>query len=590
VLVGDALDLVRRKLPDMATTCAVDAESVVRLLMGDVATRSAVLARDRFVERYAWPEGHATPMDPPGKWTMREVEIDGKQVKIPIPPQVETFIPPPLDEAEWAALFFLKYTPHCCRNAFQEPPHPFILPIDVAPLDALKWARDALARVNEDGPEGVDKVIRAAAPGGNGSFSLPVFFLNDPESKRRLVLTPYMLGLVFAVWREVERGRQKQGLAIDAGSPHHHMLAGWVALPKDIREGGQKARVTRHEDGWVELVPPRGSGKPVALGLPGVVAEGFVHALREWRSYRGLRHWAAFQHGLSANRREGWFVWTMERHLEAMGIPRSEWREELLREVAEDVELFTELEFAVRDAPNGKVRQRFKVFEVVKQDVLDGTRWRLDGTRFRPNSLIYSGVRKESGALGSNFGWAPAELPRIRDNRYGPAIVLGLLLPIRWRWVLLNEGKDHLALSGANVLEVAGIRFHRNEPGKAWTRLDRNLLELQRVDGVGRWEWDEWGEEQKRLPDLRNILRLYPPDWVRDRMLHGVTPLELGPAPLTGAELRGWRERRGLSQAAAAKTLAVGLRTMKRAEVEATKPLGPALRDALREALASAMV
>jgi hypothetical protein len=567
VTVAEAFALARRELPELVRDLAEEAEAFVRLLVTNEAHLLAVLGRESLVSGWLLPDRVNEPVG----WFAYSMILNAHGA-------VE-------HGEEWGG------------SVTWDRPHPLLMPDGVDYGSALEWAREPLARAI--GAEEITDALRdnptPAREPREGTVARRHSFVLPPDVNGvERELYPYHLAVVYRAWREVERDRRRPGLRLDAGSPHHHMLAGWVALPKDAREGGRKGSYLRHDDGtgggWVELVPPRGSGKPVSLGLPGVLAEGFVRALREWRSYRGLRHWAAFQHGLSMNRGEGWFTWTLERHLEAMGIPRSEWREELLREVAEDVELFTELEFAVRDAPNGKVRQRFKVFEVIKQDVLDGGRWRLDGTRFRPNPLIYSGVRKESGALGSNFGWAPAELPQVRDNRHGPALALGLLLPIRWRWVLLNEGKDHLALSGANVLELAGIAYHRHKPGEAWDRLERNLHELARVNGVGRWEWDEHGEKgnRERRPDLHNVLRLYPPTWVRDRMLHGVSPLELGPAPLTGAELHGWRKRRGLSQAAAAKALGVNERTVRRAEVAASAPLGPSLRDALREALDAA--
>ena len=70
---------------------------------------------------------------------------------------------------------------------------------------------------------------------------------------------------------------------------------------------------------------------------------------------------------------------------------------------------------------------------------------------------------------------------------------------------------------------------------------------------------------------------------MRDRTLHEIVPIESLPPPpiVTGAELKIWREQKGLSQAAAAKALGVGDRTIRRAESEPKKPLGPAIREAM---------
>ena len=94
------------------------------------------------------------------------------------------------------------------------------------------------------------------------------------------------------------------------------------------------------------------------------------------------------------------------------------------------------------------------------------------------------------------------------------------------------------------------------------------------------------GVARGRGADLRNVVRFYIADAHRDRMALGVRPVELPAArPLTGEELVAWRKGKGLSLRKAAEALGVNFSTLHRAEKAPAEPLGPALRDALREAL-----
>src|SRR5690606_38707126 len=112
--------------------------------------------------------------------------------------------------------------------------------------------------------------------------------------------------------------------------------------------------------------------------------------------------------------------------------------------------------------------------------------------------LLYRGVRHENGKLGANWFPAPVEVAQIDHVRFPYAIPLGLLLPIRWR-LALEDQRDHLAISGAKLLELGGIPYRAREPSWTWQTLERNLRELQRKRGLGRWEWDEGRSEERRV-------------------------------------------------------------------------------------------
>ena len=83
-----------------------------------------------------------------------------------------------------------------------------------------------------------------------------------------------------------------------------------------------------------------------------------------------------------------------------------------------------------------------------------------------------------------------------------------------------------------------------------------------------------WNPGEARTPAGR--CHLYPPQWVRDRLVHGIPPVELPLAPsiLTGGELRTWRLSKRWTQTQAAKALGVSERTVQGAEATPEGPLG----------------
>ena len=101
---------------------------------------------------------------------------------------------------------------------------------------------------------------------------------------------------------------------------------------------------------------------------------------------------------------------------------------------------------------------------------------------------------------------------------------------------------------------------------------------MKRIGGLGRVEWDPGGERT-----LAGRCHLYPPQWVRDRLIHRVRPAERPPSPsvLTGGELRAWRSARGLTQAQTAELLGLGIRTIRRAEADEKAALGRSVTRAL---------
>jgi DNA-binding XRE family transcriptional regulator len=378
--------------------------------------------------------------------------------------------------------------------------------------------------------------------------------------------------LVASAELDVQEAQKRPAIAIDAGSVHHELLSGWRDLPKD-----RKLRKIPVQSGWAEIIYP---GKQLGLRLNVQdLPERIVHAVREWKHWQGLRHWAALQLLFTDAGRTGRIRWTLEAHLDALGYGDRSRRDPKVRAtVASEVDALTRMEIAIYH-PDGTVRLRGPVLAVTQRgEAMRGSEWRLEGLELVIHPVLYEGVRKSSGELGRLWAPAPVELARIDHVRFPYAIALGLILPIRWRWDL-TEDTDHIVLTGAKLLEAAGIRIQPQHPRRAWEALQENMAELQQVGGLGHFEWEAgtpWS--------VTGRCRLYQPQWVRERMVHGLVPPDPVPLsiPLTGAELRSWRAARGWTQQEAADQLKVSRRTIIRAEAQADERLPQSIRAALQ--------
>jgi len=373
--------------------------------------------------------------------------------------------------------------------------------------------------------------------------------------------------LIASAELDVREAQRRPAIAIDAGSVHHELLTGWRDLPKDRR-----MRRTPVRDGWAEIIYP---GKQLGLRLSVQdLPERIVHAVREWKHWQGLRHWAALQLLFTDAGRTGRIRWTLDAHLEALGYGDRSRRDPKVRAtVAAEVEALTRMEIAIYH-PDGTVRLRGPVLAVTQRgEAMRGSEWALEGLELVIHPVLYEGVRKASGEIGRLWAPAPMELARIDHVRHPHALALGLILPIRWRWDL-TEDTDHVLLTGTKLLEAAGIELKHHHPSRAWATLRENLDELERVGGLGRYEWQTPGEAWSLL----GRCMLFQPQWARERMVLGIVPIELPPPPnlLIGAEFAAWRKVRGWTQSQAAEELKVGLRTIERTESSPDAPLGPA--------------
>src|SRR5690606_4505334 len=191
---------------------------------------------------------------------------------------------------------------------------------------------------------------------------------------------------------------------------------------------GVRLELLSPDKGAIQLTLPWGGSRSLL--------EELAVALREWRGPEGLRHWAAIQRLLTVEGgRTGLVRWTVDDHLEALGVPQAKRSEKKNRaKAARLVELMTKLELQVI-SPDGKKWKSWPLLLVAeKSGQIKGSKWTLDGMILKIHPLLYRGVRKENGEIGSNWFPVPAELAQIDHNRFRYAIPLGLLIAARWRW------------------------------------------------------------------------------------------------------------------------------------------------------------
>jgi hypothetical protein len=453
-------------------------------------------------------------------------------------------------------------------------------PADVAPRDVENWLATA---PDQGAAEPLIEAIRKGAPfDWRWTAALMLQGVrrasetgSDPrgwpwEVTHRLALL-LLAAQAFAASRAMHRDRHRRFMAIDASDVHHAYVSDRRDMPKS-----REAIDSTVENGWVEIIAP---GKRIGLQLNmHDTPERVIHAVRDWRGWAGLRHWAALQCLLTSEGRTGRIRWRLEDHMDVLGYAdRSRRDDDVRRAVADEVELLTRLELAVYHR-SGELRIRRPLFSITHTaERRSGSKWALEGLELAVHPALYEGVRSPNGTLGNLWAPAPAELARINHAQHPYALALGLILPIRWRWDLV-QGRECVTLTGQGLLDAAGLRIDPCKPGRAWDALERNLDELARIGGLGRVEWDPGGQRT-----LAGRCRLYPPQWVRDRIIHRVRPVERPPTPsvLTGGELRAWRSARGWTQAQTAELLGIGIRTIRRAEADEKAALGRSVTRAL---------
>lgn len=396
-------------------------------------------------------------------------------------------------------------------------------------------------------------------------------------------LNAFNLGLLYLAEREVRDGRHRPAVAIDATSHNHTLLTRWsrvgvVGNPnKDLKLGGTADRISLVRRGEsVQLEFTFDANQPPS--------EAMLKALKRMLGPEGVRHWIAVQVQLTENGRQGWFYFDIDQHMQTMGLTERSRRDpERRRRYGDQVKIFTRLELAAQISGQW-ARSPLLVYGgeygSIEHDEKGAAIEVLDGFKLSISPLIYSGVRDpETGKLGKNWMPAPVELARLDHHHFGPAMMLGQILLIRMRWdIQRDRSVDRLSLAGSSLLEVAGLEHDVHNPSRPWDRLERNLDKLKSIGLLDAYAWRDgapWSNDA--------ICDLWPADWILDRAARGVRAIEEQAieVPATGAELREWRQKVGLSQLELAQRLGLNRKTIGRNET--SEVLSPRFQEQLRE-------
>ena len=466
---------------------------------------------------------------------------------------------------------------HLLGHTEEDVPVSFIYwPGKAAPAVVAEWARKGL---NEMGEALGDNILAEAAQGMPSDVLVP--------HKGRLYRIPVAgLAVLYLAECDVRAGSRKPAMVIDASKDHHSLVGGMRDWPKDgRRHRGREIDVKIRAEDVIERVELLASGSMVQLHLPMPAFEGMqdhaIEALRRLRGAKGLRHWAALLRLFSVEGgRSGTYRWLLDEHLNAMGYDERQRRDPAVRaDAAHEVEALASLELAIY-TQGGVLRERRRLLlETGRFERRVGAEYKLDGIEFQMNQKVFSGVRASTGEIGQKWMPAPVELATIDHIRFPYAHALGMLLAIRFRW-RLDEHADHVALSGQNLLRLANIPFQQDRAKRAWDKLKSSLDVLKKVGQVAHYTWsdgDAWSQA--------GICRIYSSAWILDRAARGVVQEEkpVDPdRPVTGAELKTWRKKHGLSQRDAAERLKVTHQAIAKAEGKPEEPLGHKLRVAFQ--------
>jgi hypothetical protein len=544
--IGQALDLVADGLEGLAEDLEVEVVFCADTLV-DPKLRNAVLARSELIQQ--WPR-------PRRETGVAAAALDALTTAVrSLPPEEH----PP--------------SHHVVGYDAEDKPLVFYYwPGKAAPAVVAEWARKHL------GPMGDTFTLEA-------SRGVPTdIFL--PDTNRVARIPAAGLALLYLAESDVRAGSRKMAMAIDASKAHHDLMGGMRDWPKDgeRHRGAALATRTVRDGDAIERIELLSPGSTVQLHLPMAEIDGMqdraIEALRRLRGAKGLRHWAALLSLFSIEGgRSGTYRWLLDEHLVAMGYDERQRRDPNVRaEAAAEVEALAALELAIY-TKGGILRERRRLLlETGRFERLERSEWKLDGIEFQMNQRVYGGVRESTGEIGHKWMPAPAALAAVDHVRFPHAHGLGMLLAIRFRW-RIDEQHDFLDISGEKLLALAGIVPKVGREARIWDRLLRTLDELRHVSQIDGYRWLD--EDDAWSP--RGICRITPAAWTLDRVTRGVIPAEKPPdrdKPVTGGELKTWREKRGWSQREAATRLKVGNAAVSRAEARPDDPLGHKLRAA----------
>jgi DNA-binding XRE family transcriptional regulator len=548
----------RTLAPALAARQARDLCAVAEELIADRTLRAAALHRQRLIDRWPMPPYRAADPALPD-WQRLGARFEHARL-----------VPGAVSEDDLG---------------------PFGFPLDVAIEPATEAA---IARLEADDPRaiwmraGLEALREGTLSRQTGEGYLQADTINEADAES---LWHFWTGalLVAGALAEVDADRRRRYVAIDTGAPHTQLLDGLTQTVSRDGRGHVAALATgslaaqamfRDGIGRLELLAP-GHAVQLSLALGDGstnIPEATIQLIEQVHRIRTVRHYAAVLESLTVSGRTGRFVWSVDRHLERMGIHSNDWNQRT--EAIAAVKNLSLLEIAIYDQ-NNKLRVRsplLRQISSIDRNVApqgEPATWELGGFELEIARPLYEGIRGDDGTLGTN--WYPqSPLARYVDERHDAgALRLGLTLGFQFRraWA---DGKPIVTLKGQTALTKAGIALSARRPGEAWAALERALNTLRDLPepAIGGWRWRDTARQAEAL------LEIWPADWQRDRTLLGITPLEprSAEALLTGADLRAYRVRHGLTQDALATRLSVTARTLREAERHPERPLSTRLR------------
>jgi hypothetical protein len=383
--------------------------------------------------------------------------------------------------------------------------------------------------------------------------------------------------LVVACEREVRDDARRKTVPIPSTREAAAALAVLSQGPK-----GPWEQMQRTDGGSFELVwagERRAYQLALHFGTPDFdvcIIKGILDELQE----DGLRDWLLLHRMAAEQGRKGSFVWRWSEHRDRSAYARRVRQNNVTdRAAAEAVtaRLWRLKSAEVRAYRTGRGARegwvRLGPFGLldIPAGIRNGTF--LESAMLAINPALYEGARHDSPA--PHFALLPEEALLLDGKRLRLATMATLAMRYARDEGCVVQRKARSLWEDLNAESGA-------PPAKRWPRaegsLHQALDELGRIGVLGAWERAPGPVGPEVLYTLR------PPPWLRDQLVHGVTP-ELGPSkvdlPATGAALIAWRLTKGWSQAQAAKELKVGIATIKRAEGAQSNALGPALTKAL---------
>lgn len=571
---AEAADVVEANLDTMADELAARVAETVAVLVEE-KLRPAVMERERLTSE--WPLSASKPLLAGPAWQAFH-ELHAKVLRN-VPFRFEGADPEGFDVTRVRRAGPLTFTASTYTVQPEE-----TWPGEVAPLDAARWAQAALERHDKGSGAGLAEAAK--------DTNLRVFFVElvDPKTPDAPLYIPaHAFGLVYLAVRQVEEDAKRRIVPFSANKNGRVALlvmsAG--ADPRNWEDsvdgnGGRLALV------W------KGGKDPVQLSLEwtqdlgGAALQGILKGLHE----DGIRDWLILHRLTDEQGRDGGCTWTWNEHKARSVYARrlkqkNATEKELQHDVSERLRWLARSELRLyQDVPRVKGQKPTRRWVRVGDhglidipagvDSFDG----MEAARVNFNAAIYGGASKDGGNC---YGLVSEEALMLS----GKALRVAALLACQ-RWYAADKTGGELVWTARHLWEVSTLRGGdpapktRQRAGEALVRL---LDTLGDVGELGNWEQLDPGEV---TPETR--FRLVPPSWWRVQAVHRVPrvlPALTAGVPRTGAELKAWRERAGLSQREAAGRLGVPQPLVSREEAKGDGTLSGRLLEVLRRTLAA---